>query len=148
MKLQTSYGQALLWSKGYADKEAKAAFTRAEELARGIEDPGERLKIYYGQCLGNLLRGEYALAQRLAEGLLHDAERRGRVQEEAFAQRILGLTHHMQGAFAEAQALLERALNCSYGGGELQVGLDMDVAAKLISVILLGSAADLCAREA
>ena len=130
LKLQTSYGQALLWSKGYADKEAKAAFTRAEELAGGIEDTAERLKIYYGQCLGNLLRGEYTLAQILAEGLLHDAERRGRAQEAAFAQRILGLTHHMQGAFAEAQTRLEQALNSSDGGGEFRVGLDMVVAAK------------------
>ena len=31
LQLQTSYGQALLWSKGYADKEAKAAFARAAE---------------------------------------------------------------------------------------------------------------------
>ena len=130
LKLQTSYGQALLWSKGYADKEAKAAFTRAEELAGGIEDTAERLKIYYGQCLGNLLRGEYTLAQILAEGLLHDAERRGRAQEAAFAQRILGLTHHMQGAFAEAQTRLEQALNSSDGGGGFYVGLDMVVAAK------------------
>ncbi len=130
LKLQTSYGQALLWSKGYADKEAKAAFTRAEELAGGIEDTAERLKIYYGQCLGNLLRGEYTLAQILAEGLLHDAERRGRAQEAAFAQRILGLTHHMQGAFAEAQTRLEQALNSLDGGGEFYVGLDMVVAAK------------------
>ncbi len=130
LKLQTSYGQALLWSKGYADKEAKAAFTRAEELAGGIEDTAERLKIYYGQCLGNLLRGEYTLAQILAEGLLHDAERRGRAQEAAFAQRVLGLTHHMQGAFAEAQTLLEQALNSSDGRGEFYVGLDMVVAAK------------------
>ncbi len=130
LHLQTSYGQALLWSKGYADEEAKAAFTRAEELASGIEDPAERLKIYYGHCLGNLLRGEYASAQSLAEDLLRGAERERRVQETAFARRILGLTHHMQGAFAEAQAQLEKALNCSSGSGELQVGLDMDVAAK------------------
>src|SRR6185437_1087369 len=96
LKLQTSYGQALLWSKGYADQEANAAFNRAEELAGGTEDIAERLKIYYGQCLGNLLRGEYASAQNLAEGILHDAERTGRVQEAAFARRVLGLTRHMQ----------------------------------------------------
>jgi class 3 adenylate cyclase/tetratricopeptide (TPR) repeat protein len=130
LHLQTSYGQALLWSKGYADEEARAAFARAEELASGIEDPAERLKIYYGQCLGNLLRGEYASAQSLAEGLLRDAELKRRPQETAFARRILGLTHHMQGAFPEAQAQLERALSGSNGGGELQVGLDMDVAAR------------------
>jgi class 3 adenylate cyclase/tetratricopeptide (TPR) repeat protein len=130
LKLQTSYGQALLWSKGYADKEAKAAFTRAEELAGGIEDTAERLKIYYGQCLGNLLRGEYTLAQSLAEGLLHDAEHRGRVQEAAFARRILGLTHHMRGDFADAQTFFEQALNISNGGGKFGVGLDMVIAAK------------------
>ena len=130
LHLQTSYGQALLWSKGYADKEAKAAFARAAELASGIEDTAERLKIYYGQCLGNLLRGEYASAQNLAEGLLRFAERRGRAQEAAFARRVLGLTHHMQGAFAEAQTLLEQALNSSDGDGEFRAGPDMIVAAK------------------
>jgi predicted ATPase len=130
LHLQTSYGQALLWSKGYADKEAKAAFARAAELASGIEDTAERLKIYYGQCLGNLLRGEYASAQSLAEGLLRFAERRGRAQEAAFARRVLGLTHHMQGAFAEAQTLLEQALNSSDGEGEFRAGPDMIVAAK------------------
>ena len=130
LHLQTSYGQALLWSKGYADKEAKAAFARAAELASGIEDTAERLKIYYGQCLGNLLRGEYASAQSLAEGLLRFAERRGRAQEAAFARRVLGLTHHMQGAFAEAQTLLEQALNSSDGDGEFRAGPDMIVAAK------------------
>jgi class 3 adenylate cyclase len=130
LKLQTNYGQALLWSKGYGDKEAKAAFTRAAELASGIEDAAERLKIYYGQCLGNLLRGEYTFAQSLAEGILHDAERRGRGQEAAFARRILGLTHHMQGAFTEAHTLFEHALSGSEGYGEFRAGPDMIVAAK------------------
>ena len=130
LKLQTSYGQALLWSKGYADEEAKAAFTRAEELAGGIEDTAERIKIYYGQCLGHLLRGEYTAAQFIAEGLFHDAQRGGRAQEAAFAQRVLGLTHHMQGGFSEAQILLEQALNGSDGDGKFRVGHDMVVAAK------------------
>jgi class 3 adenylate cyclase/tetratricopeptide (TPR) repeat protein len=130
VKLQTNYGQALLWSKGYADTEAKAAFARAERLVSGVEDTAERLKIYYGQCLGNLLRGEYTSAQSLAEGLLDDAEGGGRTQEAAFARRVLGLAHHMQGAFAKAQTLFEDALNSSEGGSKFGVGIDMDVAAK------------------
>jgi class 3 adenylate cyclase/tetratricopeptide (TPR) repeat protein len=130
VKLQTDYGQALLWSKGYADKEATVVFARAERLANGIDDTAERRKIYYGQCLGNLLRGEYAAAQSLAEHLLDDAESGGQTQETAFARRVLGLTHHMQGAFAEAQTLLEEALNSAEGNGKFDVGLDMDVAAK------------------
>ena len=49
LKLQTSYGQALLWSRGFAAEEAKAAFTRARELAAGFDDPpGERFATYYG----------------------------------------------------------------------------------------------------
>ena len=32
-KLQTSYGQAMMWSKGYAAPETAAAFARAHELA-------------------------------------------------------------------------------------------------------------------
>ena len=35
LKLQTSYGQALQWSKGYVAEEATAAFKRAQELAAG-----------------------------------------------------------------------------------------------------------------
>ena len=106
-------------------------------------------KIYYGQCLGNLLRGEYALAQMLAEGLLHDAERRGRAQEAAFAQRILGLTHHMQGAFAEAQTLLEQALEqLQMAAANSTSGTTWSSPPKLTSPTPLGSAANLRAHEA
>ena len=35
LKLQTSYGQAVMWSKGFGAAETKAAFSRARELATG-----------------------------------------------------------------------------------------------------------------
>ena len=35
LRLQTAYGQAMMWSKGYAAEETKAAFARAAELAGG-----------------------------------------------------------------------------------------------------------------
>jgi class 3 adenylate cyclase len=38
VKLQTSYGQALLWSKGFGAEETKTAFLRAQELAAGIDN--------------------------------------------------------------------------------------------------------------
>ena len=56
LKLQTSYGQALIWSKGYASEETKAAVSRAQELAGNVDDPSERFAIYYGQWAGHLLR--------------------------------------------------------------------------------------------
>ena len=33
LKLQTSYGHAMAWSRGFASEEAKAAFARVRELA-------------------------------------------------------------------------------------------------------------------
>ena len=46
LKLQTNYGQAVMWSKGFAAEETKAAFARVGELATEIgnaEAPARRL---------------------------------------------------------------------------------------------------------
>src|SRR6202040_2857663 len=48
LKLQTGYGQALMFAKGFGAEEAKAAFTRAQQLAAGVENAGERFDTYYG----------------------------------------------------------------------------------------------------
>ncbi len=46
LKLQTSYGQALMWSKGYAAEETKAAISRAQELAGNTDNmPSDLLPI-------------------------------------------------------------------------------------------------------
>ena len=37
VQLQTNYGRALMWSRGFADEEARAAFSRAKELAAGTQ---------------------------------------------------------------------------------------------------------------
>ena len=42
LKLQTSYGQAMLWSRGFGAEETKTAFLRAQELAAGIDNADER----------------------------------------------------------------------------------------------------------
>jgi predicted ATPase len=53
LDLQTSYGQALLWGKGFAAEETRAAFARVAELARPNENPAARFVAYYAQCLSN-----------------------------------------------------------------------------------------------
>ena len=53
LKLQTSYGQAMMWSKGYAAEETKAAFARARELTAGTENPAERFVAYFAQWAGS-----------------------------------------------------------------------------------------------
>ncbi len=47
LKLQTDYGQAMMWSKGFAAEETKAAFARAGEFAGPAEDAPARLVAYY-----------------------------------------------------------------------------------------------------
>ena len=110
LKLQTSYGQALFWSKGFGAEETKAAFIRAQELAAGIGDTAERFPTYYGLWIGGLARGELAFARQTAKTFLHDAKREGRSTEIAVATRNLGFTYLCQGEFSNAEENLEEAL--------------------------------------
>jgi len=110
LKLQTTYGQAVMLSRGFGAEEAKAAFTRAQELAAGIDNPGERFATYYGLWVGSFTRGELGLARDTAEIFLRETEDGARMPEAAVARRILGLTCIYQGDFTEAQAHLEEAL--------------------------------------
>ena len=109
LKLQTSYGQALMWSKGYASG-TKGPIDRAQELAGNVDDPSERFATYYGQWAGHLLRAELNSALETATAFLRDAENAGRPTEAAVAQRFLGLTILWQSDFVEARARLNEAL--------------------------------------
>ncbi len=64
LKLQTSYGQAILWWAGYTVPETKAAFARAGELARQVENAADRFSAYYGQWVAGLTRGEIGVGAR------------------------------------------------------------------------------------
>jgi predicted ATPase len=111
--LQTGYGQALMFAKGFGAEEAKAAFTRAQQLAAGVENAGERFDSYYGLWVRSLWRGELRLARDTAETFrreAEDAEKEARRPEAAPARRCLGLTCLIQGEFTEAQSHLEEAL--------------------------------------
>ena len=110
LKLQTSYGQALIWSKGWGAEETKVAFTRAKELATAASNAAERFQIYYGLAINSLLRGELQLARQTAEMFLREAKTEGVVAEAAVASRILGVACLYQGEFTKAQAHLEEAL--------------------------------------
>jgi predicted ATPase len=110
LKLQTSYGQALMWDRGFSSEESEAAFTRAEGLAAIAESADERFDAYYGLWLGRISRGELGLARQTAETFQRDAEHAARVTEAAVARRVLGTTCFAQGDFTEALTNLEEAL--------------------------------------
>lgn len=64
LKLQTRYGQAVMWPKGYAAEETKAAFARAGELATEIGDAEVPLEAEYVRWAHDLWRGELGLARK------------------------------------------------------------------------------------
>jgi tetratricopeptide (TPR) repeat protein len=107
LKLQTNYGQALLWSKGFGTEETKAAFTRAQELAAKVSNADERFSTYYGTSVTAFMRGELGLARTAAENFRREAENGARVTEAAAARRILGMTCLFQGDFIAAEVHLQ-----------------------------------------
>ena len=106
LKLQTSYGQAVMWSRGFSSEESSAIFTRARQLAEG----SERFDAYYGSWLGSISRGELVVARETAETFRREAEQVTQMEEVAVARRVLGTTCFAQGDFAEAVTNFEEAL--------------------------------------
>ena len=78
LKLQTDYAQALVWSKGFAADETRAAFERTGDLATRAELPAERFPALFGQYLWSLLHGDIRSARQIAERFLQEAEAQGR----------------------------------------------------------------------
>jgi class 3 adenylate cyclase/predicted ATPase len=110
LQLQTRYGQAIMYFRGYASNESKTAFARARTLAAGAGDASERFDAYYGLFVGSLLRGELSLAQETAESFLREAENEGRMTEAAAARRNVGQARLWQSDFIDARTNLAEAL--------------------------------------
>ena len=111
LQLHTAYSQAMMWSKGYAAGETKAALARAAELAERTDDFSRRFTALAGQFAAACTKGELRSARQLALTLLREAEDAGRVTEAGMANWMLGLIAYWHGDFVEARARCERALD-------------------------------------
>jgi class 3 adenylate cyclase/predicted ATPase len=110
LKLQTNFGRAVMWSKGFASEETQAAYARARELAAKVDDPAERFATYYGQWANTSMRSGFAAAQNITQIFLNDAVSSALAPEIATAHRMIGLTLHARGDFADAKGHLDEAL--------------------------------------
>jgi tetratricopeptide (TPR) repeat protein len=110
LKLQTDYGQALMWSKGFSSEETRAAFARVTDFAASGEDAPIRFAAYDAECQSSFMRGEYNKAQEIAETFLREAEAEGRATEAGAARRALGFVLLFHGNLRAARSILERAL--------------------------------------
>jgi class 3 adenylate cyclase len=118
LKLQTDYGQAMMWSKGFAAEETRTAFARAAELAARTNDFSERFAASHGQWTLEIARGELRSARGLASTLLREAEDEGRVVETGVARGGLALIAYFSGDFLGAETHCERALEACAPGHE------------------------------
>ena len=110
LHLQTAYGQAMMWAKGFAAEETQAAFSRATKLAVKTDDFTERFSAAHFQWTLHFLRGELRSARALEASFLKEAEDMGRVVEAGVARRGLALACYQAGDFHEARTHCERAL--------------------------------------
>ena len=109
LKLQTSPGRAMMWSRGFGSDESKTAFARARTLAAGVGDASERFDAYYGLFVSGVVRGELGLAKETAESFLSEAENEGRMTEASVARRNVGMARLCQGDFIDARTNLAEA---------------------------------------
>ena len=110
LKLQTNYGQALIWGKGYAAPETIAAFARARDLGANAGERPRHLKPITVNGPAASCAAITLLCRDIAAAFLHDAEGAARMPEIAAAHRVLGLTLHLQGDFVDAQSHFVEAL--------------------------------------
>jgi hypothetical protein len=100
----------MMFSKGFAAAETKAAFAQATDLAASTDDFSERFIGLHGQWASALVRGELRAAREIASMLFREATDAGRAMETGIASRLLGLIAYFRGEFVEARSHCERAL--------------------------------------
>jgi predicted ATPase len=110
LHLQTQYGQAMMWAKGFAAEETKAAFSRATDLAANTGNFAARFAAGHGQWVTAVTLGEQRRARELASAFLKEAEDAGRVVEAGVARRGLAVACYLTGDVLEARTHCERAL--------------------------------------
>jgi predicted ATPase len=103
LRLQTTYGHALLHGRGHSQPETIAAFARARELAAGIEDTAARSSAYYGMWMVSFVRADLASMREVAVASLRDAP-------HSPGSHIFGVTCWFQGDYARARTHLGQAL--------------------------------------
>jgi class 3 adenylate cyclase/predicted ATPase len=110
LRLQTTYGHALLHGRGHSQPETIAVFARARQLAAGIEDAVARFSAYYGMWMGSFARADLAPMREVAVLSLRDARHSPGSPAAGRALHVYGVTCWFQGDYAGARTHLEQAL--------------------------------------
>src|SRR5262249_48444315 len=140
LRLQTSFGNALIWAKGHQARETAAA-ARARELASREEDASERFSAYYGLWVGHLTRGEPAPMREMAELFLREATARSDRPETLIAHRSSGINCLYFGDFAGAHHHFQKTIElydpARHGDFANRFGQDPRAAAEIRDALTL-----------
>ena len=141
LRLQVSYGNAMIAAHGHGAPETVAAFRRAHELGAGTADVDARFSSNYGLWAGNYVRGELPGMIEPAQAFLHDVGSRPGSPEAGVAHRIYGVTQWFNGNYVEARSHLEQALAIFDPERDRDLGFrfgqDVGVSAMVYSAIVL-----------
>jgi len=97
-------------AKGPAATETGHAYARARELWEQLGSPSEFLRIPYGQSQHHSIRGEFDLAQRLDEDLLHLSDQRNDSGGLVLGHLSSGEHLMLAGRFLRSRSHLEETL--------------------------------------
>jgi DNA-binding winged helix-turn-helix (wHTH) protein/predicted ATPase len=109
LSLRMALGTSLLMTRGYAAPEVKAAYARAHELCRHVEDGPELAFALAGLFRFFLLRADFKLARELGEQVLRLAESRDRSLLPV-GHSLVGLPLLAVADFSAARAHLEQGI--------------------------------------
>ena len=93
----------MMYSKGYAAEETKAAVSRATQLSTRSDNFAERFAAFHGLWALAMVRGELRPAREMASTFLNEAEDAGCVVEAAVAHRALAMMCYFTGDFLGAR---------------------------------------------
>jgi DNA-binding winged helix-turn-helix (wHTH) protein/predicted ATPase len=110
LEFWSALGAVLIAVKGQAAPETGHAYARARELWARLGSPSGFLQIPFGQSRYHMYRGEFDLAQRLAEDLLRLSGQRNDSAGLVLGHCSSGRNLSLVGSFASSRSHLEEAL--------------------------------------
>ncbi|HMD63003.1 MAG TPA: AAA family ATPase, partial [Stellaceae bacterium] len=110
LEFRSALGGVLSAAKGHAAPETGQANARARELWEQLGSPSEFLRIPYRQSLHHCHRGEFDLAQRLAEDLLRLSRQRSDYAGLVLGHLSSGRNLFFCGRFASSRSHLKEVL--------------------------------------
>jgi DNA-binding winged helix-turn-helix (wHTH) protein/predicted ATPase len=126
LALHTIMGPALITARGYATPEVEQTYSRALALCDTLGDAPERFAVLFGLAAWHFVRGECTEGHKLAEQLLHLAQRQNdpAMQVEAhaamgtlllFRGELMASWEHLEAGFALYDPHQHRAHVYTYG---------------------------------